>query len=205
MARPSLADIVSVAGVAVGLGTAWLYTAGWIYAYVYFDRFRIPLLMLDFPFEHSLVYGGLVVRKEIWLALASVVVFIALWWALARWAARLGRFAVTMIVVLTIVVAFALARSAGRSAALADFAIQRRSDYAAYPRVRVTWEGVDAPADAFMGDILRTDCARLLAATKHRLFLIRSIRGAADVDLDTFVLPADKVVIRIRADYTSCP
>jgi hypothetical protein len=55
------------------------------------------------------------------------------------------------------------------------------------------------------GDILRTDCARLLAATKHRLFLIRSIRGAADVDLDTFVLPADKVVIRIRADYTSCP
>lgn len=50
----SLSDVVSAAGLALGLVSAWLYAAGWTYAYVYFDRFRIPLLMLDIPFEHFL-------------------------------------------------------------------------------------------------------------------------------------------------------
>jgi hypothetical protein len=48
-------------------------------------------------------------------------------WVVARWSARLGRFTVTTIVVLIIVVAFVLARNAGNSAALADFAGQRHS------------------------------------------------------------------------------
>ena len=49
----------------------------------------------------------------------------------ARWSARLGRFTVTTIVVLIIVVAFVVVRNAGNSAALADFAGQRHSDYKA--------------------------------------------------------------------------
>jgi hypothetical protein len=203
--KPSFGDIVSAAGLAVGLITAWLYTAGWTYAYVYFDRFRIPLLMLDISSEHFFVYGGLVVQKNIWIALAFAVVLIALLWATARWSARLGRFAVTTIVVLIIVAAFVLARSAGSSAALADFAGQRRTDYAAYPRVRVTWEGSESAAGAFAADIAKTDCGRLLAASKDRLFLIRPVLGASNLDLDTFVVSAEKAVVRIGADYTSCP
>ena len=88
----SFGDVVSAAGLAVGLVTGCLYTAGWMYAYVYFDRFRIPLLMLDIPLEHFLVYGGLVVRQNIALALASVGAVIAPLWAVARWSAWLGRF-----------------------------------------------------------------------------------------------------------------
>lgn len=161
--------------------------------------------MLDFPIEHLLVYGGLVVRKELWLALTSVCVAVALYWAAMHWAARFGRFTTTATLVLMAIVAFALARSAGLSVALADFAMQRHNDYSAYPRVRVSWTTKDAPTDTLMGDIFTTDCARLLAASKDRLFLIRPIRGAADADLDTFALPLNKVIFRIRADYTSCP
>jgi hypothetical protein len=201
----SFGDVVSAAGLAVGLVTGCLYTAGWMYAYVYFDRFRIPLLMLDIPLEHFLVYGGLVVRQNIALALASVCAVIAPLWAVARWSAWLGRFATTTIVVLIIIAAFSAARSAGGAAALDDFAEQRHADYAAYPRVQVTWKGVDAPDNALTADILKTDCGRLLAVSKDRLFLIRPVRGAADLDLDTFILPAEKAGIRIRADYSSCP
>lgn len=203
--KPSFGDVVSAAGLAIGLITAWLYVAGWEYAYTYFDRFRIPLLMLDFPLEHFLVYGGLVVRKDIWIALASAAVLLALFYALARGSGWLGRFWVTAVVVLIIVVAFALARSAGSSAALADFAEQRSTDYGAYPRVRVTWEGAEKSDGAVSADLSKTDCGRLLAASKDRLFLIRPVRGAGSLDLDTFVLPAEKTVLRIEANYTSCP
>ena len=201
--RPSLGDVISSAGLTVGLVTAWLYVAGWEYAYTYFDRFRIPLLMLDFPVEHFLVYGGLAVRKDVWVAVVCAAALVALLYAVARSSAWLGRFWVTTIVVGIIVVAFALARSAGSSAALADFAEQRSRDYAAYPRVRVTWEGVENSAGAISADLSKTDCGRLLAASKDRLFLIRPVREAGSIDLDTFVLPAEKTILRIEADYTS--
>ena len=203
--KPSFGDVVSAGGLTVGLVTAWLYVAGWEYAYTYFDRFRIPLLMLDFPLEHYLVYGGLVVRKDIWIALACAAVLVALLFVVARWSSQLGRFWVTTIVVLIVVAAFALARSAGSSAALADFSEQRSTDYAAYPRVHVTWNGTENSAAAFVTDVVKTDCGRLLAVSKDRLFLIRPVRGAVSLDLDTFVLPAEKAILRIDADYTSCP
>jgi hypothetical protein len=203
--KPSFGDVVSAAGLTIGLVTAWLYVAGWEYAYSYFDRFRIPLLMLDFPLEHFLVYGGLVVRNDFWIALTCAAVLVALLFAVARGSARLGRFWMTAVLVLIILVAFALARSAGRSVALADFAEQRSSDYSAYPRVRVTWEGAENAAEAIAADLVKANCARLLAASASRLFLIRPVRGAPSLDLDTFVLSAEKTILRIEADYTSCP
>jgi hypothetical protein len=141
----TLGDVVSAAGLALGLVTAWLYAAGWTYAYVYFDRFRIPLLMLDIPFEHMLVYGALVVRKNLGIALVCAALLIAHLWAIAYWSGRLGRFGTSTVIVLIIVATFALARGAGNSTALADFSDQRISDYSAYPRVRVTWEGANMP------------------------------------------------------------
>ncbi|MBV8614035.1 MAG: hypothetical protein JOY66_09740 [Acetobacteraceae bacterium] len=46
----------------------------------------------------------------------------------------------------------------------------------------------------------------MLAASKERLFLIRPVRGAPGLDLDTFILSGKAVeAVRLRADYTSCP
>src|SRR5215212_4185202 len=91
----SLGDVISAATFAVAVLTAWLYVAGWTYAYYYFDRFRIPLLLLDLPKEHYFVYGGLVVWKNLGAALLVAGVVIVFAWACSRWAGRLGRFGVS--------------------------------------------------------------------------------------------------------------
>jgi len=130
---------------------------------------------------------------------------IASLWAIAYWSSRLGRFGTSTVIVLIVVAVFALARGAGNATALSDFADQRVSDYSAYPRVRVAWGGANAPADEVAADILKSDCGRLLAVSKERLFLIRPARGASALDLDTFILSSKKAeALRIRADYGSC-
>src|ERR1700730_11092712 len=88
---PSLGDIVGLLAFLVGLISAWLYAAGWTYAYHYFDRFGIPLLMVDIPKENYFVYGGIVVRQfPLWgLGLGLVILVTASLW---RWiGAVLGR------------------------------------------------------------------------------------------------------------------
>ena len=204
-ARPSLGDVVSTAGLVLGLITAWLYAAGWNYAYVYFDRFHIPLLMLTIPFEHMLVYGGLVLWKNIWFASLCGAVIIAILWVLARWAALFGRFIITTLVVLMGIVAFALAHIAGDAAAWSDFELQRASDYDAFPRVELKWEGTGAPLDQAFADVLKTDCGRLFAVSNDHLFLIRPVQGAVGLALETFIIANNKIeAMRVRADYTSC-
>src|SRR3954454_24094510 len=86
----SFGDVISAATFAVAVLTAWLYVAGWTYAYHYFDRFRIPLLMLDLPKEHYFVYGGLVVWKSLGTAVVVAGCVIAPAWACSCWAGFLG-------------------------------------------------------------------------------------------------------------------
>jgi hypothetical protein len=81
---PSLGEVTGAAVFVIGLISAWLYVAGWTYAYHYFDRFGIPLLMVDIPKEHYFVYGGIVVRQfPIWEFVIVVITLAAI--ALWRW------------------------------------------------------------------------------------------------------------------------
>jgi hypothetical protein len=200
-----LANIISSVGAALGLVAAWLYVAGWAYAYAYFDRFRIPLMMLDIPFDHMLVYGGLVVLKNFSLAALIALLIVGLW-SLSRWARRLGRFLVSTILVVAVVGIFALAHAGGLKTADDDFQVERRSDYNAYPRLRLLLkkEVTDSPTEA-LGDTATTDCGRLLAATKDRLFLIRPSRDALGADIDTYAISTDHLLaMRIVGNYESC-
>jgi hypothetical protein len=204
--RPSLGDIISTAGLAVGLITAWLYVAGWSYAYRYFFQFDIPFLMLDIPFEQLLVYGGLVVQKNMWISIICSALLIAGLWALARWASLLGRFVVTATIVVLVIVAFGLARVAGHGAAMNDFTELQATGYRQFPRVELRWEGAGPPSDTLISDILKTDCGRLLFASKERLFLIRPVQTASDLPLDTFVIAGKKIdAMRLRNNYPNCP
>src|SRR6476659_11321515 len=85
---PSIGDLVGAAGFLVGLISAWLYATGWTYAYHYFDRFGIPLLMVDVPKENYFVYGSIVVRQfPIWalvVGLAALVVITSWRWLAAK-------------------------------------------------------------------------------------------------------------------------
>src|SRR5262249_24947133 len=90
--RPSLGDVVSAATLAVAFLTAWLYVTGWSYVYDYFDRFRIPLLMVELPIEHYFVYGGLVVRKNLEWSIAISFVLIGLAWTSVWWMGAINWF-----------------------------------------------------------------------------------------------------------------
>jgi hypothetical protein len=202
----SLGDVVSSVGAALGLIAAWLYVAGWTYAYAYFDRFRIPLLLVDIPFQHMLVFGGLVFLKNLWLSapIATLVIFGL--WSLSRWFRQLGRFIVNTAIVVGIIGGFALAHAGGILTANDDFQAERSSDYEAYPRLRLILKKdmAETPSEA-LGDAATTDCDRLLAATKDRLFLVRPSRNAPGADIDTYVISAEQVLaMRITGNYTSC-
>jgi hypothetical protein len=204
--RPSLGDIVSAASVALAVVTAWLYAAGWSYTYHYFDRFRIPLLMVDLPAQHYLIYGGLVAWKHRVATILLTVVLIAVAWACVRWAATLGRFGVSAIVVLLTLALFGLGRWGAISAAQADFLAEREGDYPAYPRTALLLKQDAAEAiGSRLADLPTTDCGRLVLFGSNRLFLIRPVKGAAGANLDSFVVPIDQVMaFRITGEYRSC-
>jgi hypothetical protein len=184
---PSLGEMAAAAAFVVGLVTAWLYLAGWTYAYHYFDRFGIPLLMVDIPKENYFVYGGIVLLQfPIWGLLIVVVLLagIVLW----RWP-RLdaGRLKVPLSLVALLAV-FLL----GHRAAVVtheQFVQQRESDYSAYPRVQL-WpkESTKSPdGSPWASADLTNGCYRLVLHNKDRLFLLRPIAGAAAAELPILV------------------
>src|ERR1700730_5196600 len=123
---PSLGDVVGLLALLIGLISAWLYVAGWAYAYHYFDRFGIPLLMVDIPKENYFVYGGIVARQfPLWaLGLGLAVLVVASLW---RWGAVLGRMALPLGVI-AVAAMFWFGHAGAVAAAHQRYSEQRRSD-----------------------------------------------------------------------------
>jgi MFS family permease len=203
---PSIGDLVGAAAFLVGLTSAWLYAAGWTYAYHYFERFGIPLLMVDIPKENYFVYGGIVLRQFlIWaLAIGLVSLLVLSSW---RWlGTHVGR-PMLLLSLIAVLAVFWLGHQAGVLAAHRQYALQRETDYRAYPRVQV-WpkertklpEGSpQAPAD------LGSGCYRLLLHNQSRLFLLRPLKDAPAADLPLLILPWDQIEqIRVLPEHTSC-
>ena len=124
------------------LATAWLYLAGWTYAYHYFDRFRIPLLMVNIPLEHYFVYGAGVLRYHGWWVGLMLVAGLVLALFRDRLPAAVRRRGVLMTALITVLLLW-LGHAAGVSAAHGHFQQQRTTDYSAYPRVQV-WRTAEA-------------------------------------------------------------
>ncbi|MCK1523386.1 MULTISPECIES: hypothetical protein [unclassified Bradyrhizobium] len=203
-APPSLSDMLTAAGLLVGLATAWLYMAGWNYAYSYFDHFRIPLLMIELPFEHYLMYGGsLATTFPGWtFFLLCVLLVVAL--VVRRCAHVLGRVGLTIITIVIGLSLVDLARCGGEAAARHDIRMLERTDFAAFPRVQFVLD-VKSEAQKAIGDVATADCGRLVASGKERMFIIRPIKGAPTASLPTIVVSAKSAeVFVITAEYSSC-
>src|SRR5215475_1171234 len=99
---PSLGDVASAATFVIAVAAAWLYAVGWTYVYHYFLQFRIPLLLTDLPLQHYFLYGGLVFWKNIWISIAVSVTFLVIAWVCVQFASRLGRYFLSVIVILAI-------------------------------------------------------------------------------------------------------
>lgn len=203
---PSLGEIVSAATFVIAVLTAWLYTMGWTYLYHYFLQFRIPLLLIDLPLQHYLIYGGLVLWKSIWVSVAVSVVVLALAWACMRFASRLGRFVLSAIVIVAILALFIAGRAAAMATAQAEFRYQYQNDYPDYPRIALLLkkEASESIGDR-LGDMAKTDCGRLVLFSAGRLFLIRPVRGVPTAKPESFVLFADQLqALRLLDEYRSC-
>jgi hypothetical protein len=203
---PTHGEVAGVAAVGVGLISAWLYAAGWTYAYHYFDRFGIPLLMVDIPKENYFVYGWIVFQQfPVWqLAIGSTgIVAIALW----RWLRiDAGRIKV-LLGVLALLAVFWLGHQAAVVAAHEQYAQQRESDYSAFPRVQI-WLKDDAKSSNGSPQSsldFTKGCYRLLLHSQDRLFLLRPLKGAPAAALPVLISPWDQIAfIRLLPDYTSC-
>jgi hypothetical protein len=115
-----------------GLVFAWLYAAGWSYAYRWYARFDLGLNGLDLPTETVPMYGFWVLRAH-WYLL-PLLVGAWLFWRLGPPALR--RWVVYALPVVLILL-FSLAYALGARAADQRFAVHRDSGFRCLPRARV--------------------------------------------------------------------
>jgi hypothetical protein len=223
---PSLGELMGVMTFTVGFVPAWLYATGWAYAYHYFDRFGVPLMMVDIPREYYFIYGATVVRQfPLWdLAIVMVAIAALALWPLSNvtygridppWLGEALRRATPALCAIALTATFWLGHLAAIAAAHREYALQRQSDYSAFPRAQI-WPK-DAAASlsndartpnslAWASADLTNGCYRLLLQNRDRLFLFRPVRDVAAADLPVLITPADKIgLIRVLPDYTSCP
>lgn len=205
--EPTFKDVAESSALIIALCSAWLYLAGWTYAYHYFDRFRIPLMMVDVPLEHYFIYGTIVLRHYVWWAVLILVVVLCLV-LLRDWIpAAVRRKGVIIAAVITLLL-FWLGHAAGVSAAHGQFLQQRTADYPAYPRIQA-WRTAEAEqnsgSEPSAADLAK-GCYRLLLHNQDRLFLFRSFKGVPAADLATVILPWSEIAsVRVLPENVSCP
>ncbi len=203
-----LGDIAAAFGVLITLSAAWLYMAGWSYAYHYFGHFHIGLLPLDIPRETFFVYGSWVLKSHAVWGIALIVIGVAVslvmpWGRLGR-ARRLLSW-LGLVVVLGV---FWLGYEAAVETARSHYLQDRAEDYPAHPRARIwvdpEWLGKGGAVAFKTG--LAAGCYRLLLESHESLFLFRPFRDAPAAAVPLVILPRGEVkALRLLADYTSCP
>lgn len=213
--QPASDGLTQLAGYAAGLGllvgliAAWLYMAGWAYAYHYFGHYRLGLAPLAIPREYIALYGLWVAQAhplQLGLAVLLLVLVAGAPPALqeqpvVRW---LLRTATVALVVLLCFLGYSLAVELAERQHAEDAA----DDFPGHPRLQV-WV-VDAwAADSALGPLakeLAEGCHRLLFQNTTALFLFRPRRDAALVDLPVLTVPfAQLRATRLLPDRRSCP
>lgn len=204
----------------IGAVTALLlplcYTAGWSYAYHYFERFNLGLMGLDIPKEYFFVYSFQALRDQLWLFLFSVLLFAALLVfgriLLERLKRRFtdqakGKMLTVIpatLLPLLIFALFLLFYQMGENAAVNVYERQVQHDFDAYLRVQV-W--VNAPENAEYGAEMarawQQGCYRLLMRSEDHVFVFQPLQSGGKIPTD--MIPADRVeLIRMLPVNTSC-
>ena len=205
---PSLGDVVAGLAFLVTVTAAWLYMAGWTYAYHYYDRFHVGLLTLDIPRENFFVYGFWVLRGQLVWVVALAVLGAAATLLLPRLRPRWPRGLLAWAGLAVVLLLFWLGYRAAVATAGAHYVDDRARDYPAHPRVRVwvdpAWAGDDGTAQLAAG--LAEGCYRLLLQNDDKLFLFRPFKDAPAAAVPLVALPwGDVRTMRLLPDGSSCP
>ncbi len=206
------------------------YTAGWSYAYHYFDLFNLGLLGLDIPKEYLFLYSFWVVKSQIgkfvmalaglgcgyWMVrcfpekLQSSATLLRLMGMIsANWnLARIFRASAIVLVPLAVLMMFWLFYSFGDMAAQKEYQKQVKKDFYSYPRVRV-WikTGKEKEKENQISEAMvkewQKGCYRLLLRNKDNLYLFYP--GQENDKTPTDIIPVGKIEgVRVLPFYHSC-
>jgi hypothetical protein len=185
---------------------AILYTAGWSFAYYYFDYFNVGLLTLEIPREYFFVYSTWVLQDNFYHAALAYGIFI-LFLVLPL---LTGRFHWLLLLLFFVFVPllFYGSYSVGKESAEKRFYAQRQNDYPSYARVKVwlktTGEITDNTEAEKIKD-LQQGCYRLLLQNKDKIFLFYTLPKVSPADLPLTIIPLSEVEnIKILPHYQSC-
>jgi len=181
------------------------YTAGWSFAYHYFDRFGLGLIGLDIQMEYFFLYSVWVFKQKLWLLFSgffAVALFLGFVWVYLRKRRAAGDGILTLrqsaafaLVLIFVAGQFPVFYYSGRIAARNTFKKQAEArepfPFPSYPGVTV-WmsddgkKGIEAMADEW-----EKGCYRLLLNSKEKLYLFYP--AGVDDHIPVDVIPMSRV------------
>ncbi len=191
--------------------SAQLFTAGWSYAYHYFNCFHIGLLSIGIPYHHFFLYGFWVIRNNMLclFLLSAVYIFVA--FIVSVWLKHLkpiwlqGAVAVIFVMIL-ITSTFMVANYFAKRTANSIYLNEKNNDYASYPRIKVWLQSTgseNADKNKF-NQALQSGSYRLLIQDSTNLFLFQSFKDNKAAKLSTVVTPLRKInYIKLLPQYKS--
>jgi hypothetical protein len=180
-------------GVITSVATAFLYIAGWSYAYHYFQQFHLGLIGLEIEHEYFLLYDFWVWKAHLcWMlpcllvAFGLPLLFQRFWQQRPELRSRLRAVAWTGVPI-ALLLLFLFLYQLGAWTGQAEFAREQRGDFPSYPRVKV-WLKDDKDK---RGEVLSKGCYRLLLRGKEQLYLFRPDKVSSGIP--TEIVPNGEV------------
>ncbi len=205
-----LAGMIDI-GAIISFIVALLYTAGWSYAYYYFQCFHLGLIALGIEREYFLLYGFWVCKAcffPVLICLLCAVGLQLLFRYQLQQAASSGEtrriFRLRAIALIgmpvSILLLFIIFYNLGTWTGQAAFVREQRGDFPSYPRARV-WlkDKKDKRAK-----VLAKGCHRLLLRGKDQIYLFRP--DGISQQLATEIVPISEAAgMRVRPLYQTDP
>ncbi len=210
-----------------------LYTAGWSYAFHYFDHFHLGLLGLDIPYEYFFLYSFWTIKDQYLLSLAALLALVIVYFIIRLLHRRATSSAkprgkrkgapkpdskqdfsqaigllLAPVVILSL---FLLFYHMGDRAAKSSFETQAKGAFPSYPRVKVWLADAESKSDGeekeeaiAISREWEEGCYRLLLRNKDNLYLFYP--GSPGDKIPTEIVPTGKVrFVRVLPHYRSCP
>ena len=190
-----------------------LYTAGWSFAYHYFEHFHLGMQGLNIQKEFLFLYSFWVIKDQLFLSIVSILalvlvyVGIRLFFGIAtREEKRIKQYlfqSTGLIMVPAVVLGiFILFYQLGDNTADVLYEKQAKGDFPSYPRVKVYLNEKATKEAGPIANEWSKGCYRLLLRNKEHLYIYFS--GGYTEKIATEVIPQDQVrLVRILPVYKS--
>jgi hypothetical protein len=209
-ARTDWIKIIGEAGLILALVTAWLYLAGWRFAYNYFDAFGVGISAVEIKREFILTYGFWVLCEFTWWVLSTALVLLGLIW-LWRWSNK-GRdpMIIAAITIVAIVTFFFFGHWMGGLAGQQRFDGLRAKGFPGFNSVRVWVTAKDVEDLGSLTPLLKSlaspnACFKKLYADSKHLYVFDPVADEPNLPITVTKIPLSAVrMTRIQESSNNC-